>query len=174
MSLYRRNYISGGSYFFTVNLLDRKKSLLVDHIDELRVAVQKVQKQTPFDIEAWVVLPDHMHAIWTLPENDSDYSGRWRDIKKAFSKSLPKDEYVSPTRTKRNERGIWQRRFWEHTFRDENDFQRHIDYIHFNPVKHGLVKTVEEWPYSTFHRHVKQGTYPENWGGTKVEIEVGE
>ena len=174
MSNYRRNYVSGGSYFFTVNLLERNKSLLIDHIEELRTAVKRTQEQKPFEIDAWVVLPDHMHAIWTLPEEDSDYSGRWRDIKKSFSKSLPKIEYVSSTRTMRDERGIWQRRFWEHTIRDENDFQRHMDYIHYNPVKHGLVETVKEWPYSTFHRHVKQGTYPENWAGTKIEIEAGE
>ena len=174
MSNYRRNYVSGGSYFFTVNLLERNKSLLIDHIEELRTAVKRTQEQKPFEIDAWVVLPDHMHAIWTLPEEDSDYSGRWRDIKKSFSKSLPKIEYVSSTRTMRDERGIWQRRFWEHTIRDENDFQRHMDYIHYNPVKHRLVETVKEWPYSTFHRHVKQGTYPENWAGTKIEIEAGE
>ena len=172
MSNYRRNYVSGGSYFFTVNLLERKNSLLVDHINELRKAIKQTQKQKTFVIEAWVVLPDHMHTIWTLPENDSDYSSRWREIKKSFSKSIPKNEYLSPTRVKRNERGIWQRRFWEHTIRDENDFQRHMDYIHYNPVKHGLVKTVKEWPHSTFHRCVKQGIYSEDWGNSKQNEDI--
>ena len=171
---YRRNYVSGGSYFFTVNLLERNKSLLVDHIKELRAAINNTRKQKPFEIEAWVILPDHMHAIWTLPENDSNYSGRWREIKKAFSKSLAKEEYLSPIRIKRNERGIWQHRFWEHTIRDENDFQRHMNYIHYNPVKHGLVTTVKDWPYSTFHRCVKQGIYPKDWGGINQELETGE
>ena len=176
MSNYRRNYVSGGSYFFTVNLLERKSSLLIDYIDELRKAIKQTLEQKPFEIEAWVVLPDHMHTIWTLPENDSDYSSRWREIKKSFSKSIPKGEYLSPTRVKRNERGIWQRRFWEHTIRDEKDFQRHMDYIHYNPVKHGLVKTVKEWPHSTFHHCVKQNIYPEDWGSSKqnVDIKTGE
>ena len=143
MPNYIRNRVAGGTYFFTVNLLQRKKTLLVDHIDEFRDAVRKVRKVRPFYIDAWVVLPEHTHCIWTLPEEDSDYSGRWRDIKKAFSKSLPMLEYRSKTRIKRNERGIWQRRFWEHTIRNEQDYQRHMDYIHFNPVKHCLVQSVK-------------------------------
>ena len=174
MSNYRRNRISGGTYFFTINLLERKQSLLVDHINEVRNATRKVIQQTPFHIDGWVILPDHMHCIWTLPENDSDYSGRWREIKKTFTKSLPRDEYRSATRIKRNERGIWQRRFWEHTIRDEKDYQHHMDYLHFNPVKHGLVNTVKEWPHSTFHQLVKQGVYPENWGSNNQELNAGE
>ncbi|WP_299878082.1 transposase [uncultured Cocleimonas sp.] len=174
MPNYRRNYVSGGSYFFTVNLLERKKSLLVDHINELRTAVKNTRKNKPFKIESWVILPDHMHTIWTLPENDNDYSGRWREIKKAFSKSIEKDEYLSPTRIKRNERGIWQHRFWEHTIRDENDFQRHMDYIHYNPVKHGLVESVKEWPHSTFHHLVRQDYYLEDWGETVQDLNAGE
>ena len=122
MSNYRRNRISAGTYFFTVNLLDRKKTLLVDHIEELRNAVRKTKIKRPFHIDAWVVLPDHLHCIWTLLENDADYSGRWREIKKAFSKSIPKGEYCSITRIRRHERGIWQYRFWEHTIRNELDY----------------------------------------------------
>jgi len=159
MSNYRRNYISGGTYFFTVNILERKKSLLIDHIDELRSAIRVTKKNKPFHIDAWVILPDHMHCIWTLPKNDSDYSSRWREIKKTFSKSLPKIERRSKTRLKNKERGIWQRRFWEHTIRDELDYQRHMDYLHFNPVKHGLVDAVHKWQYSTFHHLVEQGVY---------------
>jgi putative transposase len=174
MPNYRRNYVSGGSYFFTVNLLERDKSLLVDHIDVLRTAVSTTRHKKPFEIDAWVILPDHMHCIWTLPKNDSDYSGRWREIKKSFSKSLPKDEYRKESRIIRNERGIWQHRFWEHTLRDVLDFQRHMDYIHYNPVKHGLVETVKEWPHSTFHHLVKQDVYPLDWAGENKDLNVGE
>lgn len=163
---YRRNYVEGGTYFFTVNLLERDKTLLVDHIASLREAVRFVRGRRPFDIDAWVVLPDHLHAVWTLPEGDADYSSRWREIKKRFSKSLPKSEWLSAARTRKNERGIWQRRFWEHTIKDDKDFQHHVDYVHVNPLKHGLVTRVKDWPYSSFHRAVKQGFYDKDWGGT--------
>jgi putative transposase len=174
MSNYRRNRVAGGTYFFTVNLLERKKTLLVDHIDELRCAITKTRNHKPFHIDGWVILPDHMHCIWTLPKGDDDYSGRWRAIKTTFSKSISKKEYQSKTRIGRNERGIWQRRFWEHTIRDEVDYQNHMDYLHFNPVKHGMVNTVQEWEYSTFHHLVKKDVYPENWGGKDIEIITGE
>ena len=173
MPNYRRNFVSGGSYFFTVNLLNRNKSLLVDHIDALRSAVASVKTNKPFSIDGWVVLPDHMHCIWTLPENDSDYSGRWREIKKEFTKSLPKEEYRSQSRIKNKERGIWQRRFWEHTIRDELDYQRHMDYLHYNPVKHGYVKAVHQWEYSSFHRLVEKDIYPKDWGNN-IELNAGE
>ncbi|MBB1371149.1 REP-associated tyrosine transposase [Pseudoalteromonas sp. SR45-4] len=164
---YRRNYVKGGSYFFTVNLLDRNKSLLVEHIDLLREAIRFVKLRRPFYIDAWVVLSDHLHAVLTLPDNDSDYSGRWREIKKRFSKSLPKTEFLTQTRKRKNERGVWQRRFWEHTIRDDNDYWHHVNYVHFNPMKHGLVIRVADWPYSSFHRAVKQGVYTNNWYGEK-------
>ncbi|MDC3212616.1 transposase [Pseudoalteromonas distincta] len=167
---YRRNYVKGGSYFFTVNLLDRNKSLLVEHIDLLRKSIRVVKSQRPFYIDAWVVLPDHLHAVLTLPDNDTDYSGRWREIKKRFSKSLPKTEFLTQTRKRKNERGIWQRRFWEHTIRDDNDYWHHVNYVHFNPLKHGLVSRVVDWPYSSFHRAVKQGIYTSNWCGEKIHI----
>ncbi len=173
MSNYRRNRVSGGTYFFTVNILERKKTLLVDHIEELRQAIRHTRRMKPFHIDAWVVLPDHMHCMWTLPNDDNDYSSRWREIKKAFSKSIPKTEYRSKTRLRRQERGIWQHRFWEHTIRDELDYQRHMDYLHYNPVKHGLVDTVQQWPYSTFHHLVERGVYPEQWG-CDVVLNVGE
>jgi putative transposase len=173
MSNYRRNRIQGGSYFFTVNLFDRKKSLLTDHIEALRSAIRKTRNSKPFTIDAWVVLPDHMHCIWTLPNGDSDYSSRWREIKKGFSKAIPATEYRSRTRIKRHERGIWQHRFWEHTIRDELDYQRHMDYLHYNPVKHGLVDAVNQWQYSTFHHLVKQGVYDPNWGNNII-IDAGE
>ena len=175
MPNYRRNRVPGGTYFFTVNLLERKLALLVEHIDNLREAVRIVRETHPFHIDAWVVLPDHMHAIWTLPPGDDRYSDRWRAIKKAFTKSIPKTEYRSEIRIKRHERGIWQRRFWEHTIKDEKDYAMHMDYIHFNPVKHGLSPTVKEWPYSSFHRMVKMGIYPSDWAGLDLEcFEAGE
>ena len=112
-----------------------------------------------------VVLPDHLHTIWTLPEGDAEFSTRWRLIKSAFSRGLATDEQISQSRASKGERGIWQRRYWEHTIRDENDFARHVDYIHINPVKHRLVKRVRDWPYSSFRRMVKLGLYPEDWAG---------
>jgi putative transposase len=175
MPNYRRNRILGGTYFFTVNLLERKSTLLIEHIAELREAVRVVREKQPFHIDAWVVLPDHMHAIWTLPPGDDQYSNRWRAIKKAFSKAIPKTEYRSPIRIKRHERGIWQRRFWEHTIIDDADYATHMDYIHYNPVKHGWAVTVKEWPYSSFHRLVKMGIYPSNWASLDLALfEVGE
>ena len=149
--------------------------MLVEHINALRVAVQKTRQQRPFHIDACTVLPDHIHYIWTLPADDDDYSSRWRSIKKAFSKSIPTTEYRSQVRKKRNERGIWQRRFWEHTIRNEEDYAAHMDYIHYNPVKHGWVKTVKEWPYSTFHQMVKKEIYPIDWTTLNMEsFDVGE
>ena len=145
----------------------------MDHIDELRTAIRTTRKTKPFHIDAWVVLPDHMHCIWTLPKNDSDYSGRWREIKKSFTKSFPNDEYRSRSRIKNKERGIWQRRFWEHTIRDELDYQRHMDYLHYNPVKHRLVDEVHQWKYSSFHSLVEKGVYPLNWG-SDVILSAGE
>jgi putative transposase len=163
MSVYRRNYVKGGTYFFTVNLLDRKQTLLVDNVVALRQSVAKVKHKRPFHIDAWVVLPDHIHAVWTLPEGDADYSGRWREIKKAFNRYITADELRSPARQKQGERGIWQRRFWEHTINSDEDYRHHIDYVHINPVKHGLVTSVKDWPYSSFHRYVNHGLYDENW-----------
>ncbi|HMW72287.1 MAG TPA: transposase [Cellvibrionaceae bacterium] len=168
MSVYRRNYVLGGTYFFTVNLLDRNSTLLVDYIDTLRTAVAEVKQRQPFLIDAWVVLPEHMHAVWTLPENDADYSGRWREIKKAFNRRIPPRELLSPARQKQKERGIWQRRFWEHTIRSDADYRHHVDYVHLNPLKHRLVKQVKDWPHSSFHHHVKKGTYPESWCGNTL------
>jgi REP-associated tyrosine transposase len=128
---YRRNLTPGAPYFFTVNLLDRRSDLLVRHIEVLREAVRAVRRRSPFVIDAWVVLPDHMHCLWTLPDADADYPGRWREIKTAFSKSLPITEPREPVMVKRGERGIWQRRYREHTIRDDRDYAAHMDYIHF-------------------------------------------
>jgi putative transposase len=172
---YRRYRIPGGCYFFTVNLLERRMDHLVKHIDLLRQAVQGVRRHYPFHIDAWVVLPDHLHCIWSLPEGDDDFSMRWRLIKTAFAKVLPVTERRSSVRMARQERGIWQRRFWEHAIRDDRDYERHVDYIHINPVKHGYVKRVVDWPYSTFHRHVAHGAYPRDWAGEDCpDIKAGE
>jgi putative transposase len=167
---YRRNFIPGGSFFFTVNLADRRLRLLTDHVDKLRAALRQIRLRRPFTIDAMVVLPDHLHAVWTLPEGDADFATRWRQIKSEFSRSLPVVEQISPSRAAKGERGIWQRRYWEHTIRDENDFMRHIDYVHINPLKHGLVTRVIEWPHSSFHHMVKLGVYPEDWGGDVGEL----
>ena len=153
MSDYRRLWIAGGCYFFTVNLRERSPNdLLVRHIDVLRASVCEMRRSWPFRIDAWVVLPDHLHCIWTLPEGDADFATRWRLIKAGFARRLPRTEWRSASRARRGERGIWQRRYWEHAIRDDRDFASHIDYVHFNPVKHGYVTSPADWPYSTFRR----------------------
>ena len=172
---YRRNRVLGGTYFFTVNLLDRRSGLLVTHIDILRNAIRDVRTHAPFHMDAWVVLPDHMHCIWTLPAGDDDYSGRWRALKKAFTKSIPADEPRSAVQVRRGERGIWQRRFWEHTIRDGRDYASHMDYVHFNPVKHALAAYPADWPFSSFCRCVALGLFPVDWCRSGREpLETGE
>jgi putative transposase len=173
---YRRAWHPGGTYFFTVNLLQRHgNDLLTRHINVLRESIHLVRSSHPFRIHGWVVLPDHMHCVIELPPNDADFATRWRLIKMGFSKAMPKTERLSTVRVKRGERGIWQRRYWEHLIRDEKDFQAHMDYVHINPVKHGLVKCVVEWPYSTFHRLVDMGVYPMDWaGGNEDELNYAE
>ena len=166
MPNYRRVFIPGGTWFFTVNLLQRRgNDLLVREIDLLRDTVRRVRKKHPFHIDAWVVLPEHIHCVLTLPPDDSDFSKRWRLIKSGFSRALPKTERLSTVRKAAGERGIWQRHFWEHWIRDEMDYLRHVEYVHVNPLKHGYVKRVRDWPYSTFHRYVATGVYPINWCG---------
>ena len=170
---YRRYRISGGTYFFTVNLLERyPNDLLIRHIDVLRQAVKETRKRWPFHIDSWVVLPDHLHCIWTLPEGDDDNSNRWRVIKQTFSKALPMIERRSVVRVARGERGIWQRRFWEHMIVDDADYAAHVDYYHINPLKHGLVKQVADWPYSTFHRDVASGLYSIDWATSIPLLDV--
>jgi putative transposase len=166
---YRRFRVPGGTYFFTVNLLERRLDLLVRHIDDLREAVRATKRERPFHIDAWVVLPDHMHTVWTLPPGDDDFSNRWKAIKIRFVQKLPRTERRSNVRVAKGERGIWQRRFWEHVIRDDNDYARHIDYVHWNPLKHGLVKQVKDWPYSSFHQYVQQGLYPQDWAGDPID-----
>jgi putative transposase len=173
---YRRNIIPGGRYFFTVTLVDRGSRLLVERIDDLGTVFRAVRAQRPFIMDAVVVLPDHLHCIWTLPPDDGDFALRWREIKSQFSRKLPPEEERSAGRINKGERGIWQRRYWEHTLRDEQDVERHMDYIHYNPVKHGHVSRVTDWPYSSFHRYVRVGAYPPDWAGgyDGVEGDCGE
>jgi putative transposase len=159
MTSYRRLFIPGGRYFFTVNLADRRSHLLTDNVAVLRGVFRETQRAHPFTIEAIVVLPDHLDTIWTLPENDSDFPTRWRLIKSSFSRALPRTETISASRAGKAERGIWQRRFWEHLIRNDDDFARHVEYIHFNPVKHGYVSVPEEWPFSSIHRELRN-TWP--------------
>lgn len=164
MPRYIRAFVPGGTFFFTVALLERRRRLLTSHIEALREAFASVRAERPFVIDAMVVLPDHLHCIWTLPPDDADFSSRWHAIKARFSRSIPKGERSSPRRTAKGERGIWQRRFWEHAIRDETDFERHADYIHYNPVKHGHARRAADWPYSSFARYVQRGVYSLDWG----------
>ena len=175
MPNYIRANVPGGSYFFTVALAERSGTLLVDHVDALRRAFRTEYQASGFKVEAIVVLPDHLHCIWTLPPGDADFPGRWQRIKAAFSQGLPHTERISQSRQSKGERGIWQRRYWEHLIRDERDMDAHVAYIHFNPVKHGHVERVADWPHSSFHRFVRQRLIPADWGGeTAKDITAGE
>jgi putative transposase len=166
---YRRYRVPGGTYFFTINLLDRHSDLLVRHIEALRESVRRTRIERPFHIDAWVVLPEHVHCVITLPPGDDDFSNRIKAIKIRFVRALEPDEWRSPVRVAKGERGIWQRRFWEHAIRDDDDYARHLDYVHFYPVKHGHATSVAQWPYSTFHHCVRTGIYPMDWGGGEVD-----
>ena len=168
MVRYRRNFVAGGTYFFTVTLADRRSSALVDHIGALRTAFRVARHERPFTIDAIVILPDHLHAIFTLPLDDADFSGRWRRIKAHFTHQVIAAGALVKHRGN-GEYGLWQRRFWEHTIRDERDFERHVDYVHFNPVKHRLVSRVRDWPYSSFHVYVRRGLLAEDWAGDANE-----
>jgi putative transposase len=163
---YRRSNAAGATYFFTVNLAHRTNGLLVRHINDLRNSINTVKREHRFAVVAMVFLPEHLHAIWRLPDGDADYSMRWSLIKAGFSRRIDRHETVSASRLIKRERGIWQRRYWEHQIRDDIDLERHVDYIHYNPVKHGLVKRAAEWPYSTLHDYIAKGRAPVNWGGS--------
>jgi len=137
----------------------------VDKFDQLRIVINNVKKRHPFYLDAMVVLPDHLHMLMTLPENDNDFAKRWMLIKSGFSRQLPKTERINKSRQSKDERGIWQRRYWEHLIRDEKDYERHVDYIHYNPVKHGYVKRPIDWQYSTIHNFISRKILPNEWGG---------
>jgi putative transposase len=152
MSNYRRLRVPGGTYFFTVRLQDQRSDLLISHIDVLRDATRLARKRWPFVIDAAVILPNKLHMIWTLPEDDADFSKRWRMIKSAFSRNVPAPAYVPPSHRRRGEKGIWQRRFWEHLIRDEDDLALHLHLIRSAPIHAGLVRKPSDWPYCSLHR----------------------
>ena len=165
MTNYRRIYNPNSAYFLTVNLANRKSKLLTENIDLLREAFNKVKAQYPFNIDAITVLPEHFHCVLTLPNINQNYSTIIRLIKSYFSRGISSNEIITPSRANKKERGIWQRRFWAHLIAHEEDYRKHIDYCYFNPVKHGHVKRVIDWPYSSFHRDVRKGLFPADWGG---------
>jgi putative transposase len=171
MSDYRRWYVPGGTYFFTVVTYGRRP-ILCEELGRacLHAAIEAVRQQWPFEIVAIVLLPEHLHTVWTLPRGDDRYSTRWRLIKEKFTQRYlragGREIAPSSSRKKQGERGIWQRRFWEHLVPDEDDLQRCVDYVHWNPRKHGLVARVRDWPWSSFHRFVELGEYDIDWGGT--------
>ncbi len=172
MVYYRRNRVAGGTYFFTVALNDRRATTLVDYIDILRTAFSITLRRRPFRIDALVVLPDHLHTLWTLPQNDADYPGRWRAVKSRFTRAAAQSG-LDVSQNSKGEYDLWQRRYWEHTIRNEADWARHADYIHFNPVKHGHVRKVGDWPFSSFHRYVQQGLYPSDWSAEGAHRHAG-
>jgi len=162
MSNYRRRYVPGGTYFFTVRLARSGDDTLVRQVDLLRTAVRAEKDAHPFEILEMVVLPDHLHAIWRLPERDSDFSNRWRRIKSTVSRQLPARP-TSPSKQRRGEKGIWQRRFWEHQIKSESELMHYRIYCWHNPVWHGYVSRAVDWPYSSFHRAVLQGKVSSDW-----------
>ncbi len=172
MVQYRRSRVAGGTFFLTVNLFDRR-ALLTDHADVLRAIVRDVKTELPFKIDAMVILPDHWHAVWTMPPDDTSYKRRIRLIKSRFTKHLVRTG-VSIAKDERGESQLWQKRFWEHTIRDERDLAAHVDYVHINPVRHGYVTRAADWPYSTLRRYVKNGMLPEDWAGASQEGVFGE
>jgi len=191
MSAYRRLRRSGASYFFTVNLADRSARLLVEHIDLLRGAFAAMIRDRPVVCDAMVILPGHLHAVWTLPEGDADYSARWGALKARFTRGVCRAGVCPPQelpvvragrhaglkpglRRHKREAGVWQRRFWEHMIRDEADYRAHVEYCWGNPVKHGFVARAADWPFSSIHRDIRAGRVAPEWGGGEVEGEFGE
>jgi len=164
---YRRSKVKGATFFFTVVTYGRERILCgKENVLLVKEAFKHVSSKYPFIIDAFVLLPDHIHCIWTLPEGDNDYSKRWRLIKCYFTKrcQYSHTQAQTPSRLEKGEQAIWQRRFWEHTIINEADFLNHVDYIHYNPVKHALVTSPKDWPYSSFHRYVREGVYEIEWG----------
>jgi putative transposase len=178
MPQYRRARVQGGTYFFTVNTLYRRPLLTDERVRAtLRDGIHLARVAHPFEVIAWALLPDHLHCIWTLPPGDVDFGRRWSLIKRHVSircaEIAPGLGQRGASRLKRNESALWQRRFWEHQIRDDSDLAHHVDYIHWNPVKHGYVKRAADWPFSTFHRFVRAKAYPEDWGGGDIPAHEG-
>ncbi len=170
---YQRVFLPGGSFFFTL-VTEARRPLLASPaaIEVLRQAFRTVKARRPFDLDAIVIMPDHLHCIWTLPPGDADFATRWRLVKSWFTKHCDPALRATPNhaRQAKGEQAIWQHRYWEHTLRDEEDFARHVDYIHFNPVKHGHTKNAGDWPYSSFHRYVAAGLYTADWGRSSMDF----
>ena len=173
---YRRDYTQGATYFFTVVTFGRRK-LFNQHetVARLRLAFSNEISRRPFHIDAIVIMPDHIHTIWTLPLEDRDYSMRWRNIKRSFTATVQPEQrqIVFGSRLRKQEQAIWQRRFWEHRIRDEHDFNQHVDYIHYNPVKHGVAVRPVDWPYSSIHRYIRNGVLDSDWGSCPVSLSDG-
>lgn len=173
MSAYRRLRVPGSRYFFTVNLADRRSDVLVRHIGVLRRAWAATLAEHPFQCDAVVILPDHLHAVWTLPPGDADFSARWRKIKSRFTHATGLTGPRSASKARKREAGLWQRRFWEHAIRDGDDLAAHVDYCRNNPVKHGLVGQAEDWPFSSVHRDIRLGIWATR-AGTAEPLATGE
>lgn len=174
MPNYRRATVAGGTYFFTVVTYRRRSFLIDDDVRRaLRNAIALARITHPFHVDAWVLLPDHLHCVWTLPPGDADFAVRWAIIKRHVTRCcggrLHCPDWLTPSKRRRHESTLWQRRYWEHQIRDDADFRRHIDYLHWNPVKHGHVASAWQWPYSTFHRYVRDGVYAPDWGGVNAD-----
>lgn len=169
MPRYRRSHAASAMFFFTVTLADRRASTLVEHIESLRAAYATVLQSRPFRTIAICILPDHLYAIWEPPPGDAGYSMRWSHLKSIFTRGLPAAQERSLSKWVKRERGIWQRRFWKHRIRDEADLRRHIDDIHYNPVRHGLVSRLVDWPCSSFHQYVRHGLLPADWSGDAID-----
>lgn len=173
MPNYIRPRVTGARVFFTVALADRGSNLLVREVERLRAAVRVTRAERPFGIDAWVVLPDHLHAVWTLPEGDRDFAIRWSAIKARFSAGLQAGR-LRQSHVARREKGIWQRRFWERHLRNEADHEAHVRYCWLNPVKHGLVELAVDWPHSSIHRDIARGRVEPEWSSVAPEGEFGE
>jgi putative transposase len=175
MSRYRRDITPGGTFFFTL-VSYRRQPILCDVAmrDALRRAIVSTREKHPFTVDAWVLMPDHLHCIWTLPEGDADYAKRWGQIKRRVSRECgngyKRHEWLSMSKQRHRESTLWQRRYWEHRIRDEKDFAGHMDYIHYNPVKHGLCARPDLWPWTTLHRYIREGVYPQDWAGRATDF----
>ena len=171
---YRRAFIPGGSYFFTL-VTENRRSIFAsrENVDVLRNAFRNVKNKRPFSLDAIVIMPDHLHCVWTLPPDDADFATRWRLIKTWFTKhcNVPLCATPDAARMAKNEQAIWQHRYWEHLLRDDEDYTRHVEYIHYNPVKHGYVASPMEWEYSSFRAYVKECLYLEDWGSSAMEFD---
>ena len=169
---YRRAFVLGGTFFFTLITCNRQKIFTEENeVSVLREAFRYVLKRHPFRIEAFVLLPDHLHTIWTLPDGDSNYPMCWSLIKSHFTRNWDRKLGVTnPSRKNKGEQSVWQRRYWEHNIRNEDDFIQHVEYIHYNPVKHGLIDAPIDWKYSSFHTFIRRGDYSPDWGAGNMNL----